>query len=192
MTLAVAVARDGNVWMGYDASMSGRGLVVDNARKRIVRHNVEGLGDMLIAIAGDFVMLDEVAYRWTPPPVNSASTVDWWIAEVAESLREHFTAEPLWQTVRDSDDPILAGTFLVAAAGRVWEIRSAFDVSEWWCGWGAIGSGTHIAIGAVAAALELGASPYAAVVCAMQAAGVFAEDVSPTFTIEHLSAPASG
>lgn len=183
MTAAVAVVDGADVVVGIDSCTTFvGGCSIDNAEKGLA----EPIPGLLIASAGPNAFATELASgRWTPPEPDDSDPVPF-LRQCATSLRDHFTADPLWMLSKD-DDGELKGHFLVAWRGVAVEISSDFGLVRPRNGEIAIGSGRDFALGALGATRGLPVEERIHV--ALLAAAEYQQDVACPFTIRRTSNP---
>jgi hypothetical protein len=183
VTAAVALVDGVDVVIGIDSCTTFvGGCSIDNAEKGLT----EPIPGLLVATAGPNAFATELASgRWAPPAPADSDPVAF-VRRCAASLRDHFTAEPLWTLSKD-DDGELKGHFLVAWRGVAVEISSDFGLVRPRNGEMAIGSGRDFALGALGA--TRGLPPEARVHIALEAAAEYQQDVAGPFTIRRCSSP---
>lgn len=150
------------------------------AEKRPLTFDVDGHPQLVAGIAGLHLMIDELAAAWRPPCPDSDDPVAFF-RSCARSLRDHFTAEPLWDMARDRDEGGLDGHFLLAWRGTACEVGSRFDVLRPSSGEVTIGSSRPILLGALVATRGRPAEERVAV--ALAAAAEYDQNVTAPFTI---------
>ncbi len=177
MTVVVAVAADGDVVMGIDSGVCGS-VEIASATKGLVGYDLDGHPGLLVGAAGLHLIGNELAWRWSPPaPEGDDPIVYFWACAV--SLRDHFTAEPLWSLVKE--DGHLDGGFLLGWRGTVCEVDSIFAVDVPVSGYMAIGNGQGPALGALYAGRQF--KPERRVMGAMEAADAHVGGIRPPFSV---------
>ena len=120
-------------------------------------------GSFLIAGAGEVTPCDIAQHIWNPPSLTSADKKDiyhFMISKVMPSLRKCLTENGYnFDEEHDKAKDGLRFHFLIAVAGKVFDIDQDLSVMKTDTGFYGVGSGAHIALGA----LHAGADPLKAI-----------------------------
>ena len=167
MTCIVGLEHAGAAWMGWDSCVSSD----DGGEYAAAHDKVVTVGPMLIGFAGDLAAATVAAYAVRPP------------ADSVGDVREYLATElvPVIRRVLKDSDVDGGLDMLIALSGEVWFGNSDGVVYRPRCGYGAIGSGAHCAIGALYA-LEC-IEPRQRVSIALEAAGHLCSGVGPPYRI---------
>lgn len=140
MTVVAGVAHRGRCYLLADTGARvGDGIMASAVPK------VRRVGGYVYGCAGDGRACD-VAVRWALPRWDGAEPREWAIAQLVPAIR---------QRLRDSDERHADLEWLIGLGGVLLYCDSAQGVTEWTHGYGAIGSGGDVALGALAATPRL-------------------------------------
>jgi ATP-dependent protease HslVU (ClpYQ) peptidase subunit len=177
MTCIVAVADDGNVWMGSDsAAVRGLGLAVRRDPK------IYRVGEFLFGFTSSFRMGQLLGYQFVPPehPVDCDS--DRYMATAfVDALRDTLKSGGY---ARSENGEESAGEFLVAYRGKIYQVCSDYQVGENLEPFNAVGCGAELALGALYA--TKGMHPEERIIIALEASEAFSAGVSAPFLVETL------
>jgi ATP-dependent protease HslVU (ClpYQ) peptidase subunit len=164
MTTICAVQYEDRVVIGADSQVTSNHKYW---HPRMVK--VSERGQYLIAGSGLSAACDIAQHIWTPPTPTATDKKDLYhfmIAKVVPSLKQCFKDNDF--KLEDDKDDETRFAFLIAVGGEVFDVADDFAISIDSCGHYAIGSGSSLALGALAhkatieEALEIAASkdPY--------------------------------
>ncbi len=163
MTCIVAIADGKNVVMGADsAGVDGRDLYL-RADAKVFRR-----GEYLIGFTTSFRMGQILRYETELPDLpedrGMESLERFFVTEFIPAVRRSFGEHGFAKTARFSspdkpgvseDGQVVGGTFLVGAAGRIFEIRGDFQLGLSASPYSAVGAGAMPALGALRALEDL-------------------------------------
>lgn len=182
MTCIAAVAHEGRVYMGGDSA----GITDDSVLSLGIGNETkiwesEGI---LFGCCGSFRLSQILRWQMSIPQYNpSAEPLEYltggFITAMRESLREHGNLITLEEDTTENID----GGILLGFCGRVFEIYNDFGVGELIHGYGAVGCGAPVAVGALAATEGLDIKPTKRVRSALQAAERHSAGVRGPMTI---------
>ncbi|MFI6274307.1 hypothetical protein [Streptomyces sp. NPDC050988] len=185
MTAIVGLVHQGTVHLGGDsAGISGWSLTVRADAK------VFTVGPYVLGFTSSFRMGQLLRYSFTPPKplgqgVEETKDVPRFMAtHFVDAVRETLKAGGWLKKDSERED---GGTFLVGAAGRLFEVHDDFQVAESADGYAAVGCGYEIALGALHATARSRMAPQKRVRLALEAAERLSAGVRGPFTI--LEAP---
>lgn len=185
MTCVVAVRdTDGEIVMGCDSAGVGGWSRSNRMDPKIYR---VGGGKMLIGFTTSFRMGQLLGYSLTLPRHHVDEPLEAWMATVfINAVRDCLKAGGWAEKEKEVER---GGNFLVAYRGRIFEIQSDYQVAENAEPYAAVGCGVDLALGALFATAEEGASlePRARVELALHAAARFSAGVYPPFRFEVLA-----
>lgn len=172
MTCIIGLIEGGNVYLGGDAMIVGRGFgTVTPAPKVFRKIGRSGTGEILVGCAGRSRFCDVVEHGWNVPAIPSGGAVELFVrGKLLASLREALR-----------DDPGSPGTMIIGIRGRLFSMESDFSIIESTDPFAACGSGDTVALGALCALNGVG--PEARIRRALEAAAHLQPSVSPPFTI---------
>lgn len=180
MTAIVGLVHDGVVHLGGDsAGVAGYSLTVRRDEKVFTN------GPYVIGFTYSFRMGQLLRYSFRPPEplgqgVEKTKDVPRFMATTfVDAVRE--TLKSGGWLKKDSEQEE-GGTFLVGAAGRLFEIASDFHVGEAADGYAAVGCGEDVALGALYATARSRMAPQRRVRLALEAAERFSAGVRGPFT----------
>jgi ATP-dependent protease HslVU (ClpYQ) peptidase subunit len=180
MTAIVAIAHDGQIWMGGDSAAGGGNWSVRvRTDRKVVR-----VGEFLMGFTTSFRMGQLLAHTFVPPRRQVGQDLfAFMVADFVPAIRRCFEAGG-W--ARQDQGVNTGGVFLVGHAGRLFQIDSDFQVAEHADGYSACGCGEDYALGALFATKG---KPEDRVRKALEAASAFSGAVLEPFYIEHLPSP---
>lgn len=189
MTAIVGLVHDNTVYLGGDsAGVAGYSLTVRADAK------VFTTGPYVMGFTSSFRMGQLLRYSFKPPK---------WMDQGVEETRDvpRFMATTFVDAVRETlktggwlkkdSEREDGGTFLVGAAGRLFEIHDDFQVGEAADGYAAVGCGDDIALGALYATARSRMKPQRRVRLALEAAERFSAGVRGPFTYAETRSPES-
>lgn len=163
MTVVAAIASAGRVVMAADTVTQYHGTLVQGARK-IRRLRFEGAEEILISGSGNGAIVQTIPQRLktftTPKPHDGDASWNEW-AEIAACRVTDFLVDtvPPLTTTSEGGGTVVDGSFLLGAAGRLWYLftNQSVPVVD---GIAALGSGSDLALGVLAAAPSLASMPH--------------------------------
>lgn len=181
MTCIVAVAKNGNVWMGADsAGVGGLSLRMRNDPK------IYRVGKFLFGFTSSFRMGQLLGYKFNPPEQVSMSVEQYMATVFIDELRKTLKDGGFSKTDNGVES---GGTFLVGYRGRIFKVYDDFQVAEAIEPYDACGCGEDIAFGALFASRDM--SPGDRVHLALEAAERFSAGVRSPFICRELLAVSS-
>lgn len=183
MTCIVGLVHDGSVYIGGDSagvSVGDLSLSVRNDRK-VFRN-----GDCIMGFTSSFRMGQLLAYRLSiPKPREGEDMMAFMVGDFINAVRDCLKTGG-FASAKDGAE--IGGAFLVGYRGRLFSIYSDYQVGENSHGYGAVGCGELIALGALHA--SDGMPPEERMRGALMAAETFSAGVRGPFHIEKLAAGA--
>lgn len=174
MTCIVAVEHDGTVYMGSDRALSTWSITTTMDMSKTVEN-----GPLLIGYCGSLRMGQLLQYALDPPVHHLTWDVDRWVAlDLMAAVRSAFE-DNVWHKV--SEGHAEGGSFLVAVAGRCYEVQSDYSFSRTPTGEYATGSGYQYAFGSLHS--TRGEEPAVRVMRALEAAAEHCPSVAGPFDI---------
>jgi ATP-dependent protease HslVU (ClpYQ) peptidase subunit len=172
VTCIVAVEHDGVVYMGSDrAGSDGWGIGTVAAAKTFRN------GPLLIGYTTSFRMGQLLQYALVPPTDTLTWDVDRWVAtDLMAAIREAYDAHG-WDETESNKH--VGGNFLLAVAGRAYEIQSNYSFIRKVTGEYAVGSGEMFALGSLHSTRDL--DPLDRVRLALEAAAEMSPSVAGPF-----------
>jgi ATP-dependent protease HslVU (ClpYQ) peptidase subunit len=148
MSVAVGVESEGGVWLGADSAIS-EGQLVDVSGGKIIKR-----GSYAIASVG-YARAEQVLahYLDIPGPTSDEHVMSWAVTSLVPALKELAEEREPWP----GDDDDVGWSLLVGTCGVVLSIGSDYAVHRSQRGYQAIGSGSHVALGALYATHPLDA-----------------------------------
>lgn len=171
MTCIVGVEHDGAVWMGGDSAVSGGGSGDDTVHVLAHRKVVER-GGMLLGLAGHLGACTYAAL--VPAP-------DGFVCGDVRSYVAEVVLPPIRARLKDADLGGEPCDLLVGVGGRLLYACTDGSVHGYACGYGAIGSGSSVALGALYALTRV--APEERLQLALAAAGTHCASVAPPYYV---------
>lgn len=181
MTCIVGLIDDKSVWIGGDSAGVAGYLSQPRLDRKVFRN-----GPFVMGFTSSFRMGQLLRFRLKPPERPTEQDVFEFMATgFVDAVRECLKAGGYASKENEVER---GGCFLVAYAGRLFEIDSDYQVGELTDGFAAVGCGAEIALGALHA--TRGTPAKERVVRALRAAAHFSAGVRPPFVIEELAGTA--
>lgn len=183
MTCITAIAvGDGTVVMGGDsATVDDRVLSIGT----IVEPKVWTLGPLLFGACGSFRVSQLLRWHLTVPvPDPGCDPLEYLTGPVVNAMRESLTIGGALTTFQeDNTEALTESGFLLGYAGRVFELYSDFGIGELTQGYGAVGCGWALALGALVATEGFDLTPKRRVRLALAAAERHSAGVQGPMTV---------
>jgi ATP-dependent protease HslVU (ClpYQ) peptidase subunit len=143
MTCIAAVVEGDRIFMGGDsAAIEGTALTV-RADQKVFRN-----GEFLFGFSGSFRMGQLLRYAFVPPKhARRADVYRYMVTDFVDAIRD--TLKKGGTARREHDVEDFDGRFLVGYRGRLFEVSDDYQVAEAVDGFGAIGCGEDLALGAL-------------------------------------------
>lgn len=175
MTCIAGIAENGTVWIGGDsAGVSGWNLRT-RADEKVFRN-----GPFLIGYTSSFRMGQLLRFRLTPPSQKCRDDYRFMATDFIDAIRECFKAGGYQKRECEQES---GGDFLVGYNGRLYEVRSDYQVARFSDSIAAVGCGFELALGAMFAT---SGNPKARIRTALKAAEAFNAGVRSPFVIRSL------
>lgn len=176
MTCIVGIAADDGVWLGADSAVTYAETVFARDSPKVVRR-----GRLLLGYCGSTRAGQVLTHAWRPPKhQRSRKALDYLVCEVAPSLRELLQKHDL--RMESGGAAVWNGSLLVGYLDTLYLVCSEWGVSPIASGEYAIGSGGHVALGALYA--SRGKRPERRVRLALEAACAYVPGCAPPFAVE--------
>lgn len=181
MTCIVGVVDKGKVFIGGDSAGVDSNFSLVQRRDRKVFVN----GHYAFGFTSSFRMGQLLAYSLSPPnpPDDNASLYGFMVTEFIDSIRHCLLSGGV---AEKKDEVETGGSFLVAVAGRLFNISDDYQVGESIHSFDACGCGEDIALGSLYSTREV-KDPRKRIVAALNAAETFSAGVRAPFHIVCLS-----
>ncbi len=134
MTAVAGIAHRGRVWLLADTSVSDGEALSNSALPKVRR-----VGGYVYGVSGDCRACD-VAVRWALPRWDGEPPREWVVDALAPVVR---------QRLRDCGERGAELELLLGVGGVLLSLDSSLAVTVWPDGYGAIGSGAQVALGAL-------------------------------------------
>lgn len=142
MTCIIAIEEEGVVYMGSDAAASGDGLVGIVTSPKVF-HN----GPLLIGYTDSFRMGQLLQYTLEAPIESMTWDVDRWVSvDLMAAVRTCFE-ENGYEVSKEGR--VEGGQFLVAVAGRCYEVQDDYSALRYSSGEYSVGAGASHAMGSL-------------------------------------------
>lgn len=185
MTCIVGIKSDGEVYIGGDSAG-----VSDYSLRQRADPKVFRIGSFVMGFTSSFRMGQLLAHSLEPPPVpeKPSQLFGYMTKDFINTARKCLADGGYQRTVNGSDE---GGTFMVGVAGRLFVIYSDYQVAESLSDFEAIGCGSDLAIGAMAAMQNCRPSlkPQQRLVKALEITERFSSGVCGPFKTMKSSAP---
>ena len=182
MTCIAAVVDDGRVYMGGDSA----GITDDSVLSLGIgsESKIWESDGILFGCCGSFRVAQVIRWQMNIPQYNPAAEpleylTGGLITAMRDSLREHGSLITYEEDSTESID----GGILVGFMGRVFEIYNDFGVGELIHGYGSVGCGAPVAVGALAATEGVDVKPKKRITMALEAAERHSAGVRGPMTI---------
>ncbi len=172
MTCIIGLESDGQVYMGGDsAGVAGMSVSVRADEK------VFTTGPFIMGFTTSFRMGQLLRYKFEPPAQpNGVDDMRFMVVNFIDAVRKCF-----FDNGYGKKEDNRGGTFLVGYKGRLYTVHDDFQVGKPSEGYDAVGSGTDLALGAMA--VSAGVHPMDRIYNALDAATRFNAGVLPPYTI---------
>lgn len=174
MTCIVAVAQDGVVYMGGDASAVDENNNIISTRREpkvFIKKNY------IIGYAGSFRFGKIAEHNFNPPPPEFDNLDKFFNTTFVDALRECCDAGKINPTEEDD-----ASEMLIGVGGRIFEFCNDWHFGEDRHSFNAIGSGSSFALGSLYSTRRK-KNPYARITSALESAEHFSSMVRGPFTL---------
>lgn len=151
MTCIVGIEHDG-VTLGADSAASDGWTITSRADTKLFRN-----GDYLFGFCGSFRMGQLLHYAFDPPPVPSRGVERFMVTTFIDAVRTCLLEGGFAE--KRKSGPETGGTFLVGAAGRLWQVEDDYQVARDAHGFDSIGSGAEVALGSPARSCHRSSGP---------------------------------
>lgn len=181
MTCIVGIAQDGVVTIGGDSAGVGGYSLSIRADSKVFR-----TGNYIMGFTTSFRMGQLLRYGALPvaPTAEEQWDLDRFMATTfIDGVREILGAGG-W--LKNNSGVEEGGTFLVGVRGMLYEVESDFQVGRTVDGYGSVGCGYDLALGALHATASAGIPPRERLETALRAAEHHSAGVSGPFTFEEL------
>jgi len=182
MTCIAAVANNGRVYMGGDSA----GITDDSVLSLGIgtETKIWENGGILFGCCGSFRLSQILRWQMSIPQYNTSSEpleylTGIFMTSMRDSLREHGNL----LTMDEDSTENIDGGILLGFGGRVFEVYNDLGVGELIHGYGSVGCGAPIAVGALAATEGLDIKPTKRVRSALEAAERHSAGVRGPMTI---------
>lgn len=177
MTCIVGLEHKGKVYIGGDsAGVAGLDLTV-RGDKKVFRN-----GEFIMGFTSSFRMGQLIGYSLNAPkPREGTALFAYMVTDFVDAVRACFKNGGYAEKQNESEK---GGFFLVGVRGRLFKIQCDYQVSEYPCGYAALGCGDQIALGAMHQ--SVGKPPKDRILGALSAAEQFSAGVRAPFHVEIL------
>lgn len=177
MTCIVGVIDGDRIVMGGDSAGTEGMFQAPFATEKLFQN-----GEFLIGHTSDYRLGNLLRYRFTPPVPEEGSELHRYMAtQFVDALRECLKAGGYAKREAEVES---GGVFLVGYRGRLFIVEDNYQVMEFLDAFGACGSGSEVASGALYASKELPAEER--IKLALEAAARYNTHVCAPFIIKHL------
>ena len=162
MTCIIGMAKDGQVYMGGDSSVSSNGNYRLTAKKKVFRNGQYLIGYTSSTRMGDILRTMEL------PRIQSPDTAKRMILKFIPAVREALKDGGV---VKVNNSVESCGSFLVATHGHLFEVDIDFQIEEYIDNYAAVGSGWISAISAMMALDKFTLTPEEIILQSLAVAG---------------------
>lgn len=184
MSIVVGIVHNDGVTIGSDSI-----VVTDDNTCTIATEETNKLffkNDLLFGGVGDFIILQHARHTWTCPKNKSdLDPLEYLIKTVCPSLKRHL-ATVISKSDEGKSNTTSEAEFMVAYQGRLFEILEDYMVLENPYGYGAIGAGERVALGALDCLVRSKLSPETSAQRAMEVAYKYCQNVRPPYIVHTL------
>lgn len=175
MTCIVGIVDNGLVYIGGDSAGSDGWITLNRADSKVFVN-----GEMVFGFTSSFRMGQLLAYSFTPPvPGEQQDVYAYMVTSFVDAVRECLKAGGWAKKENEQEE---GGSFLIGYRGRLFCIDGDYQVGEQTCGFHSIGSGAHVALGALFA--TRGKPVEERILTALEAAETFISAVRKPFVIK--------
>ena len=177
MTCIAAIVKDGRVFIGADSSgVSGSHLEVRADEKVFVN------GPFVIGFSSSFRMGQLLRYEFEPPPHEPSQSLESYMVTVF--IKAARRCLDVGGCLKRENSIESGGQFLVGTEGRLFSVDSDFQVGMLHCAYDAIGSGHHLALGALSIlSRDKRLNPQRTLTTALKVAESFCSEVRGPFVV---------
>lgn len=144
MTVIVGVVEGDTVWMGGDSAYSMGSFLAVRATPKVFKN-----GPFLIGCCGGPRVRDVLRYAFDPPKHPRGMDIARYMrVAFVDGMREALKRAGVLRKAQDVEE-LTDSAILVAYRGRLFEIEEDFQVGEPMDDFGAVGSGSEVALGAL-------------------------------------------
>lgn len=189
MTCIAAVAgEDGRVYMGGDsAGISDDSVLSLGVGAETKIWEKDGI---LFGACGSFRLSQILRWQMNVPQYNpDAEALDYLTGSLVTAMRESLREHGNLITLEEDSTEMIDGGILLGFCGRVFEVYNDFGVGELIHGYGSVGCGAPVAVGALAATEDYDITPQDRVRLALEAAERHSAGVRGPMTIIKTSKP---
>jgi hypothetical protein len=181
MTCIAGIAQDNHVTIGGDSAGVGGYSLQLRADTKVFR-----TGNYIMGFTTSFRMGQLLRYGVLPPAPTAEEQwdLDRFMATTFVDAVRRILSDGGWLTTSSGVES--GGTFLVGARGALYEIHGDFQIARTIDGYGAVGCGEDLALGALHATSNSGLTPRERVEVALRAAEHHSAGVSAPFAFEEL------
>ena len=164
MTAIAGIESEGRVLLGADSAVSWGDTIIACKNPKVWSH-----GGVVLGVAGDARACDVVRYHMTVPPFDGICPSAWAARELAAAFRAAVKSTATSETSCD---------MIVGVGGKLVGIDQDGGVIRFPDGYGAIGAGGPLALGALyATETAMRLSPRQRIVTALEAAALYCPSV---------------
>lgn len=172
MTCVVGIETEAGVTIGAD-SMSSNGHTGSANGGKVFR-----VGELLVGCCGSIRMKQLLRYSLHVPPIETWDLDRWMATDFINSARECLK-QGGYATIVNGEEA--GGTFMVGVRGRLYTVYGDYQINYKPRRYHAVGSGEHIALGALYVLRDL--PPHERATAALEAAAEHVISVGPPFEI---------
>lgn len=144
MTVIVGVIEGDKVWMGGDSAYSAGSFLAIRATPKVFKN-----GPFLIGCCGGARVRDVLRYHFEPPKHPRGMDIARYMrVPFVDGVRDSLRKSGALRKAQDVEE-LTDSAILVAYRGRLFEIEEDFQVGEPLDGFGAVGCGAGVALGAL-------------------------------------------
>ena len=180
MTCIVGIVAKDGVYMGCDSLASEPYSLNKYPIKGVFKvfHN----GPFLIGACGSLRMCQILQHSFKPPKrPKSMDDMEFMTTQFVDKVRLCFKKKGFGKIPEREDNE--GGHFLVGYNGRLYDVRSEFQINEWEWGYATAGCGSSFALGSLF--MSEGNEPEERITYALEAAAYFNAGVAAPFHILH-------
>lgn len=179
VTAVAGVAHDGRVWIGADSAGVAGWEVQTRADQKVFIRTRDGI-DCIFGYTTSFRMGQLLRFKLEIPalPANDDGLIAWMASAFIDAVRACLHDGGFAQKENEREE---GGEFLVGLYGRLFGVAEDYQVGETLPGYDAIGSGSSVALGALAVTEHV--APAERIVRALRAAERHNIGVRGPFTI---------
>lgn len=182
MTCIAAVVDGDNVYMGGDSA----GVSDDSTYSLGIgsEAKVWGNGGLLFGASGSFRVSQVLRWQLQVPQYNpDGEALEYLTGPLITTMRESLQLHGALSIFEEDSTENIDGALLIGFRGRVFEVFSDFGVGELVHGYGSVGCGSPIAMGALAATELTDIKPKRRIIMALEAAERHSAGVRGPFTV---------